>query len=100
MKLKKIAYGRSGDKGSSVNVGVIALKEENYPFLVDFLTEEKVKAYFSFLNPKKVIRYELPNLFALNFILEDVLEGGASLNLRSDAQGKGLAQMLLEMEIK
>lgn len=99
MKLKEIAYARSGDKGSHANIGVIARAEKDYRLLLSFLTEERVKAYFAALNPKRVIRYELANLQALNFILEDVLDGGASLNLRIDAQGKGLGQLLLEMEI-
>lgn len=96
MKLKEIAYARSGDKGSDVNIGVIALDERNYPLLKASLTQEKVQQFFS---AKEVIRYELPNLAALNFILVDILEGGASLNLKIDAQGKGLGQALLEMEI-
>lgn len=99
MKLKKIAHARSGDKGSNVNIGVIAREEKDYPHLLELLTEEKVRSYFLALNPKKVIRYELPNLHALNFVLEGVLDGGASLNLRTDAQGKALGQALLEMEI-
>lgn len=99
MILKEIAYARSGDKGSSVNIGVIALKQEDYPFLVGQLTEEKVAAYFSALKPKRVRRFLLPNLAALNFILEGVLDGGASLNLRSDAQGKALGQALLQIEL-
>lgn len=99
MKLKEIAYARSGDKGSHANIGVIARLENDYSKLLSFLTEERVKAYFADLNAQRVIRYELPNLFALNFILEGVLEGGASLNLRIDAQGKGLGQLLLEMEM-
>lgn len=99
MQLKDIAHARSGDKGSHVNIGVIALDEKDYPWLIELLTEDKVKNYFSALKPKKVTRYELPNLFALNFVLEGVLDGGASLNLRIDAQGKALGQALLEMKV-
>jgi len=98
-KLKTIAYARSGDKGSHANIGVIAIKKEDYPKLLELLTEERVKHFFADLNPKKVIRYALPNLLALNFVLEGVLDGGASLNLRLDAQGKALGQLLLEMEL-
>jgi hypothetical protein len=100
MKLKSIAHARSGDKGAHVNIGIIALDEKDYPKLVSFLTKDRVAKYFSALNPKNVVRYELPNLAALNFVLEDVLDGGASLNLRIDAQGKALGQALLEMEIE
>jgi len=99
MQLKEIAHARSGDKGSNVNIGVIALQEKDYSRLMELLTEEKVARYFLALKPKKVIRYELPNLNALNFVLEGVLEGGGSLNLRIDAQGKALGQALLEMEV-
>lgn len=99
MKLKEIAYARSGDKGAHVNIGVIALQKKEYPKLRSHLTEERVKKFFAKLKPERVIRYELPNLQALNFILEGVLDGGGSLNLRIDAQGKGLGQLLLEMEL-
>lgn len=98
--LREIAYARSGDKGSDVNIGVIAKKPEDYPFLLTYLTAEKVKLYFVDLNPKEVVRYELPNLHAMNFVLKDVLEGGASLNLRIDAQGKALGQALLSMSLE
>lgn len=100
MKLKEIAVARSGDKGSHANIGVIARKDSDYEKLKAFLTEEKVATYFSLLKPTKVIRYELPNLSALNFILENVLEGGASLNLKVDAQGKALGQLLLEIPLQ
>lgn len=99
MKLKDIAYARSGDKGSLVNIGIIAYDPSKYPYLVEKLTEEKVASFFKHLHPKKITRYELPNLYALNFVLSDVLEGGGSLNLRGDAQGKALAVHFLEMEI-
>ena len=99
MKLKEIAYARSGDKGADANIGVLALTAQDYPKIVSYLTADRVKAFFSALKPEKVIRYELPNLHALNFILTGVLDGGGSLNLRMDAQGKGLGQLLLEMEI-
>lgn len=99
MQLKSIAHARSGDKGAHVNIGVIAYEEKDYKKLVSELTEARVAEYFAALKPSKVTRYELPNLAALNFVLEDVLEGGASLNLRIDAQGKALGQALLEMEL-
>lgn len=97
-KLKDIAYGRSGDKGSHANVGIIAYKQEDYPKLVEKLTPERVQRYFSDLDITEVERFELPNLWALNFILHDALDGGGSVSLKSDSQGKGLAQLLLEME--
>lgn len=99
MQLKSIAHARSGDKGAHVNIGVIAREEKDYEKLLSVLTEARVREYFAALKPERVIRYELPNLCALNFVLEGVLDGGASLNLRIDAQGKALGQALLEMEL-
>lgn len=99
-KLKDIAYGRSGDKGADANIGIIAYNEEDYEVLQKMLTSEQVRAYFSELPIERVDRYELPNLWALNFVLVGALDGGGSRSLRSDAQGKGLAQQLLEMSWK
>jgi hypothetical protein len=99
MKLFEIAYARSGDKGSSSNIGVIAYDSKGFDFLKKELTSERVKAFFSALEPTAVIRYELPNLLAFNFILQGVLKGGGSLSLRIDAQGKALGQALLEIEL-
>lgn len=98
-QLLDIAYARSGDKGSSANIGVISYKKEDYPFLLALLTEEKIFSYFAPLSPKKVTRYLLPNLWAINFVLEGVLDGGGSVSLRLDNQGKTLAQALLLMKI-
>lgn len=100
MKLYELAYARSGDKGDSANIGVIATSKANYEILKEKLTADKVQAFFQRLSPKSTKRYELPNLLALNFILKGVLEGGGSLSLRCDAQGKALGQALLEMEIE
>jgi len=97
--LYEIAYGRSGDKGSDSNIGVIAYSDAGFQFLRDYLTTNKVKAYFKGLEPREVVRYELPNLGALNFILKGALSGGGSLSLRIDSQGKALGQALLEMMI-
>jgi hypothetical protein len=98
-KLKDIALARSGDKGSSANIGVIARNMADFPFLEKWLTEERVKTYFASLKPAQVTRYLLPNLQAINFVLKDVLDEGGSLNLAIDAQGKALGQALLEMPI-
>lgn len=95
--LRDIAYGRSGDKGSSANIGIIAYTPEGYELLKKYLTSDRVHAYFKPLGVTKTIRYELPNLGALNFVLHDVLEGGGSRSLRIDSQGKTLAQALLAM---
>lgn len=98
--LRQIAYARSGDKGSNSNIGVIAYTDEGYRFLRDYLTESKVQAYFDPLGVSKVVRYDLPNLWAFNFILYDALDGGGSLSLRIDSQGKALGQALLELQIQ
>lgn len=97
--LRRIAFARSGDKGSSSNIGVIAYTPEGYSFLQEHLTANEVAAFFNSLAPKSVRRYELPNLLALNFVLEGVLDRGGSLSLRIDAQGKALGQAILEMPI-
>lgn len=97
--LADIANARSGDKGRGANIGVLAHSAQDYQFLLDWLTAERVAAYFAPMNPGAVVRYELPNLHALNFVLPEVLDGGGSRSLRIDAQGKALGQVLLEMEI-
>ena len=97
--LRKIAYARRGDKGSHANIGVIAYSFEGYLLLKEHLTADRVTEYFQSLNPRSTIRYELPNLWALNFVIYDILQGGGSLSLRTDAQGKALGQALLEMQI-
>jgi hypothetical protein len=99
-RLGDIAYARSGDKGSSANVGIIARTAAGYELLRGALTAEAVGKFFAALRPGAVRRYELPNLLALNFVLPTVLGGGGSVSLRIDAQGKGLGQILLEMPIE
>lgn len=94
--LGDIALARSGDKGTSANVGVIARRADDYVFLKDWLTAERVEAYFGSLGATSVTRYELPNLGALNFILQGIL----SNSLRTDVQGKALGQMLLAMPLE
>jgi hypothetical protein len=98
--LREIAYARSGDKGTNANIGVIAYTKEGYEFLDKFLIAEIVQEYFSPLGVKETIRYNLPNLGALNFVLKGILEGGGSRSLRIDAQGKTLGQAILEMPVE
>ena len=99
VKLSSVAYTRSGDKGCDSNVGVIFINHELYTWAKDYLTSNKVKNYFGELVKGDVIRYELDNLFAFNFILHDSLGGGGSESLLNDAQGKTHGQSLLLMEI-
>jgi len=99
LRLGDVAHARSGDKGSSANVGVIAYTPAGYSFLARELTAARVADYFKPLGPTNVARYELHNLGALNFVLEGVLAGGGSRSLRVDAQGKALGQAILEMQL-
>jgi hypothetical protein len=98
--LRRIAHGRSGDKGNHANIAVIAYTVAGYDWLRRYLSAECVADYFVSLKPSRVLRYEAPNLLALNFVLYDVLAGGASCSLRIDTQGKTLALALLEMPIQ
>jgi hypothetical protein len=99
VKVGDIAMARSGDKGADANVGVWARTDEDYALLVEHLTPERVKAHFAAVCNGEVERYELPKLRALNFMLRDALDGGASASLRTDAQGKTYGNGLLLMEI-
>jgi len=99
MRLSEIAHGRSGDKGNHANIAVIAYTPAGFAWLKEHLTAEVVAQYFASLHPERVVRYEAANLGALNFVLHNVLAGGASRSLRSDTQGKTLALALLQMPI-
>lgn len=100
VELLKLAHARSGDKGDTANVGVIALKEEFYPIIVREVTREKVKNHFGEMVKGDVERFELPNLKALNFLLHESLGGGGTLSLMTDAQGKTFSTALLRMKIE
>jgi hypothetical protein len=100
VQLLKIAHARSGDKGDTANIGLIALKPEFYPALVREVTAARVKEHFAEICLGGVERYELPNLGALNFLLHHSLGGGGTLSLKTDAQGKTLSAALLRMEIE
>ena len=99
IKLNDIAYARSGDKGANSNVGLIFENKLTYKWALENLTADKVKEYFKSVVKGKVIRYELDNIYALNFILHDSLEGGGSESIQNDAQGKTYGQAILMMEI-
>ncbi len=99
VELTKLAHARSGDKGDTANVGVIALKDEFYPILVREVTAEKVKEHFGEIVKGNVERFELPNLGAINFLLHESLGGGGTLSLMTDAQGKTFSTALLRMKI-
>jgi hypothetical protein len=99
VQLVKIAHARSGDKGDTANVGLIALSDDIYPLLVREVTAETVKAHFGPMVKGEVERFELPNLKALNFLLHESLGGGGTLSLMTDAQGKTFSTALLRMYI-
>jgi hypothetical protein len=99
IKLIDIAHGRSGDKGDAANVGIIAYDEKGYEIIRKHLTKERVKKHFEGICFGEVERYELPNLMAINFILNNTLGGGGTVSLKHDAQGKTLAAALLRMEL-
>jgi hypothetical protein len=99
IRLIDIAHARSGDKGDTGNVGVIARRREYYPILVKYLTPDRVKAHFSGIALGPVERFELPNLWALNFLLHNALGGGGTISLKHDAQGKTLSSAMLRMEL-
>jgi hypothetical protein len=102
VKLRELAHSRTGDKGDTSNISVIAFKAEDYPRLVEQLTAERVAAHFAqLLNPKAgaVRRYELPNVQALNFVLPGILKGGVTRSLALDAHGKALGAALLDIDI-
>ena len=100
IQLTQLAHARSGDKGDTANVGLIALRDEFYPLLVREVTAERVKQHFTGIVKGSVERFELPNLGALNFLLHESLGGGGTLSLMTDAQGKTFSTALLRMMIE
>ncbi|MFC0239965.1 AtuA-related protein [Rhodopseudomonas telluris] len=99
MKLRDLAHSRTGDKGNTSNISVIAFDPANYAFLREHVTPERVKALFAGIVHGEVTRYELPNIAALNFVLTNALGGGVTRSLALDAHGKSLSSALLELEL-
>ncbi|MGA3243534.1 MAG: hypothetical protein ABSE41_02875 [Bacteroidota bacterium] len=100
IQLRQICHARSGDKGDSANIGLIALRDEYYPVIAKQVTAERVKKHFEGIVLGPVERYEMPNIGALNFLLHNALGGGGTKSLKNDAQGKTLSAALLRMEIE
>jgi hypothetical protein len=100
VQLRNLAHARSGDKGDTANVGLIAFSDEIYPILVREVTADRVKEHFKGIAKGNVERFELPNLSALNFLLHESLGGGGTLSLMTDAQGKTFSSALLRMEVE
>jgi hypothetical protein len=98
--LRDIAHARSGDKCNRSNIGLIALDPKHYPILLEQVTADRVKQHFRDLCSGDVERFELPNLHALNFVLHDALDGGGTISLRTDAQGKTYSAALLRMKVQ
>lgn len=99
IRLIDIAHARSGDKGDTANVGVIARRPEYYGLLAKYLTPERVRRHFEGITLGEVERFELPNLGAMNFLLHRSLGGGGTVSLKLDAQGKTLSSAMLRMEL-
>jgi hypothetical protein len=99
MKLREIAHSRTGDKGNTSNISVIAYHERHYPLLVEQVTAERVRAHFAGVVEGAVVRYELPTISALNFVMSQTLGGGVTRSLALDAHGKSLSSALLDLEI-
>ena len=97
--LSRIAHARSGDKGDTANVGIIALKPEYYSILTEQLTVERVKVHFGEMVKGDIERFEMPNIGAINFLLHNALGGGGTLTLKHDAQGKTYSTAFLRMEV-
>ncbi len=99
IRLVEIAHARSGDKGDTGNVGLIARRKEDYPLLVKYCTVDRVRRHFAGIALGEIERFELPNLGALNFLLHEALGGGGTRSLKNDAQGKTLSCAMLRMEL-
>ena len=100
VKLREIAHSRTGDKGNTSNISVIAYDAKHYPLLLAQVTSERVKAHFAGVVEGEVVRYELPNIAALNFVMSQALGGGVTRSLALDAHGKSLSSALLDLEIE
>ena len=99
MKLGTLAHSRTGDKGDTANISVIAYDPADYPHLEQYVTAERVKAHFADIVAGEVVRYTLPKIGALNFVLHRALGGGVTRSLALDAHGKCLSSAILDLEI-
>jgi hypothetical protein len=100
MKLRDVAHSRTGDKGNTSNISVIAYRAENFPLIRELVTAERVRAQLASLNPSRVTRYELPKLGALNFVIAGALGGGVTRSLALHAHRKALSSILLDMDLE
>ena len=100
MKLRELAHSRTGDKGNTSNISVIAFDARDFPLLQQQVTAERVKAHFAGVVEGEVVRYELPKIAALNFVMDKTLSGGVTRSLALDAHGKSLSSALLDLEVE
>jgi hypothetical protein len=99
MKLRALAHSRTGDKGNTSNISVIAFRDEDYSFLCEHVTADRVKEHFRGIATGEVVRYELPAISALNFVIKGALGGGVTSSLALDAHGKSLSSAMLDLEL-
>ena len=99
MKLRELAHSRTGDKGNTANISVVAHHEKDYHFLERYVTAERVKEFFGSIVKGEVVRYTLPNIGALNFVMHGALGGGVTRTLALDQHGKSFSSAILEMEL-
>lgn len=99
MKLRALAHSRTGDKGNTSNISVIAFRDKDYSFLCEHVTADRVKEHFRGIATGEVVRYELPAISALNFVLRGALGGGVTRSLALDAHGKSLSSAMLDLEL-
>lgn len=99
MKLREIAHSRTGDKGNTSNISVIAYKPEDFDFIKQHVTAERVKEHFAEIVQGEVVRYEMPNVGALNFVMYQALGGGVTRTLALDIHGKSLSSAMMNLEI-
>jgi len=99
VKLREVAHARSGEKGNAANVSVIAYREEDYEFIRSQITVESVRQVYGPITKGSIVRYEVPSIAALNFVLNDVLEGGRSRTLAFDESGKALSSLILTLDV-
>ena len=99
MKLRELAHSRTGDKGNTSNISVIAFDAKDFPILREQVTAARVRAHFAGVVEGEVVRYELPNIGALNFVMSNTLGGGVTRSLALDAHGKSLSSALLDLDI-
>lgn len=100
IELYRLAHARTGDKGNRINISLIAYEAQDYEVLVQQVTEERVKLHFAHRSPTRVLRYLLPRIGAMNFVLDDVLDGGVNDSLNLDMHGKALSFHLLTLPVR